>query len=90
VTANHGGVSELWRETSADIHSTPDVHPLQGYQYRMCPAHRTLDEECFQETPLDFTGLQGFRWGSVSNGSSIFFNGTYATGDMVVPKVGDQ
>ena len=25
-----------------------------GYQYRLCPARKVLDEECFQATPLPF------------------------------------
>ena len=33
-----------------------------GYQYRLCPAHQNLTEECFQRTPLPFTDLQSFRW----------------------------
>ena len=27
-----------------------------GYQYRLCPAGATLDEECFQQNPLEFVG----------------------------------
>jgi hypothetical protein len=34
-----------------------------GYSYRLCPADHTLDEECFQRTPLRFVGRQSFRWG---------------------------
>jgi len=50
-----------------------------GYQYRLCPANQTLDEECFQKTPLEFVGQQGLRWagGPKHGGKEIFFHGTY-------------
>jgi hypothetical protein len=57
-----------------------------GYQYRLCPADSTLDEECFQKTPLDFVGNQTFRWGGKNGKRKHSFKGTYATGDMVQPK----
>ena len=34
-----------------------------GYQYRLCPRNEELTEDCFQRTPLNFTGLQSFKWG---------------------------
>lgn len=35
-----------------------------GYQYRLCPAGRTLTEECFQEMPLEFVGnVQWLQYG---------------------------
>jgi hypothetical protein len=49
-----------------------------GYSYRLCPANNTLDEECFQRTPLRFVGQQSMRWGGVG-GEQIFFNGTYVS-----------
>ena len=49
-----------------------------GYSYRLCPANHTLDEECFQRTPLRFIGQQSMRWGGVG-GEQIFFNGTYVS-----------
>merc|ERR1712112_673115 len=53
-----------------------------GYQYRLCPKGEPLTEECFQQMPLPFTGLQGFHWG---DGVQVYFNGTYVT-EGTVPK----
>jgi len=53
-----------------------------GYQYRLCPKGQPLTEECFQQMPLPFTGLQSFRWG---DGVQVYFNGTYVT-EGTVPK----
>ena len=47
-------------------------------RYRLCPANHTLDEECFQRTPLRFVGQQSMRWGGVG-GKQIFYNGTYVS-----------
>jgi len=44
-----------------------------GYSYRLCPAGATLDEECFQKTPLDFAGNSSLRWGG-AGGEQLFFN----------------
>lgn len=34
-----------------------------GYQYRLCPADEPLTEECFQKTPLAFSGSKSWlRW----------------------------
>ena len=30
-----------------------------GYQYRLCPAHQPLTEECMQKTPLEFDRAAG-------------------------------
>ena len=49
-----------------------------GYSYRLCPADHTLDEECFQRTPLRFVGRQSFRWGG-AGGRQSWFNGTYVS-----------
>ena len=49
-----------------------------GSRYRLCPANSTLDEECFQRTPLRFVGQQSMRWGGVG-GEQIFYNGTYVS-----------
>lgn len=49
-----------------------------SYQYRLCPANSTLDEECFRKMPLRFVGQQSFRWGGVG-GKQYFYNGTYVT-----------
>jgi len=53
-----------------------------GYQYRLCPSSSELTEECFQKTPLPFTGLQSFLW---ADGTQVFFPGTYVT-EGTVPK----
>merc|ERR1712050_99334 len=45
-----------------------------GYSYRLCPAEANLTEECFQQTPLSFTGMPSFRW---NDGKELFFKGTY-------------
>jgi len=49
-----------------------------GYSYRLCPLGSTLDEECFQKTPLDFVGQSAFRWGG-RGGKVHNFNATYVT-----------
>merc|ERR1712212_1073597 len=41
-----------------------------GYQYRLCPSSSALTEDCFQKTPLPFTGLQSFLW---EDGTQVFF-----------------
>jgi len=55
-----------------------------GSRYRLCPANHTLDEECFQRTPLRFVGQQSMRWGGVG-GKQIFYNGTYVSEGTVPP-----
>ena len=40
-----------------------------GYQYRLCPADATLDEECFQKTPLPFVG--DTQWASFGSGEGV-------------------
>jgi len=47
-----------------------------GYQYRLCPSSSPLTEDCFQKTPLSFTGLQSFLW---EDGVQVDFPGTYVT-----------
>jgi hypothetical protein len=40
-----------------------------GYQYRLCPANEALTEECFQKTPLKFSGAKSWlRW---NNGHQV-------------------
>merc|ERR1712099_233113 len=39
-------------------------------------------EDCFQKTPLPFTGFQSFLW---EDGTQVFFPGTYVT-EGTVPK----
>jgi len=46
-----------------------------GYQYRLCPASSSLDEECFQKTPLQFVGQASLRWGG-DGGEQLWFNAT--------------
>ena len=52
-----------------------------GYQYRLCPADATLDEECFQKTPLPFVGQQSLRWDGINGGGGTrhYFDGTYVS-----------
>jgi hypothetical protein len=45
----------------------------------------SLTRFAVRTSPQDFTGYQSLRWGG-KNGTQIFFNGTYVTGDRVVPK----
>ena len=67
-----------------------------GYQYRLCPAGRHLDEECFQSHPLPFAdGTSTLRWGGVGatapceagryHNCTIHFNATDVGGSAVVP-----
>lgn len=34
-----------------------------GYSYRLCPANRELNEDCFNEWPLPMVGKSALRWG---------------------------
>mmetsp|Transcript_31562 Transcript_31562/g.87000 ORF Transcript_31562/g.87000 Transcript_31562/m.87000 type:complete len:412 (+) Transcript_31562:58-1293(+) len=36
-----------------------------GYSYRLCPANRELNEDCFNEFPLTMVGKSALRWGGV-------------------------
>ena len=58
-----------------------------GYSYRLCPADKPLNEECFQRTPLPFVGLQGLRWGGgdAHGGTEVYFNGTYVRDGVSPP-----
>ena len=58
-----------------------------GYAYRLAPAKGPLTEETFGKIPLEFVGQQMLRWGggTAKGGKQLSFNGTYATGDKVVP-----
>ena len=47
-------------------------------QYRLCRADSTLNEECFQQTPLRFTGSTSLRWGG-RNGTSENITGHFVT-----------
>lgn len=47
-----------------------------GYQYRLCPADKPLNEDCFQATPVPFAdGTSSLRWGGVG-AEQIWFNAT--------------
>jgi len=61
---------------TVEVSWTIEANHGGGYQYRLCPAGETLDEECFRRTPLEFVGKQSLRWGGV-NGTQIWFDGTY-------------
>ena len=79
----------VWRAGSTvEVTWAVEANHAGGYQYRLAPAAGPLTEAAFQEHPLDFVGQQGFRWagGSAGGGSELFFNGTYASGDAVVPR----
>lgn len=39
-----------------------------GYQYRLCPSHTNLTEECFRQTPVPFAGDSSLM---LSNGTKI-------------------
>jgi len=47
-----------------------------GYQYRVCPAHETPTEACFQRHPLPFTGTQSLRW---NDGTQVWIKGTFVS-----------
>lgn len=48
-----------------------------GYQYRLCPANETLNEECFQKAPMPFaSNIQVLE---LINGSVINHTGTYVS-----------
>lgn len=70
--------------SSVEVAWTVKAYHGGGYQYRMCPANDSLDETCFQKTPLDFVGKQSLRWGGVG-GKQIWFNGTYVTEGVIPP-----
>ena len=79
----------VWRVGSTvEVTWAVEANHAGGYQYRLAPAAGPLTEAAFQEHPLDFVGQQGFRWagGSAAGGSELFFNGTYVSGDAVVPR----
>lgn len=47
-----------------------------GYQYRLCPAEKELNEDCFQAFPVPFAdGRSSLRWGG-AGGERIWFNAT--------------
>lgn len=47
-----------------------------GWQFRLCPAHETLDEACFQRTPVPFAGDSKMM---MSNGSMLPLKSTFVT-----------
>jgi len=48
-----------------------------GYQYRLCPKSEELTEDCFQRTPLPFSGTtQKLRW---ENGTAIQIPATFVS-----------
>lgn len=66
---------------------THSSHHVHRYSYRIAPADGPLNEATFNRMPLDFVGKQMLRWGggTAKGGKQLSFNGTYATGDQVVP-----
>lgn len=47
-----------------------------GYSYRLCPASEQLTEACFQQLPLNFTGMPSLRW---NDGRELWYKGTYVS-----------
>ena len=50
-----------------------------GYSWRLCPADKPLTEDCFQQTPLKFTGRSSLRWGG-EEGVREYFDAVYVNG----------
>jgi len=73
--------------TAYEVTWTIEANHGGGYSYRLAPANGPLNEETFGKIPLSFVGQQGLRWdgGPAHGGKELFFNATYATGDLVVP-----
>jgi len=73
----------VWRVgAEVEVGWTIQANHGGGYQYRLCPTSEPLTEECFQKTPLPFTGMQSFRW---ADGVEIYFNGTYVSEGTTPP-----
>jgi hypothetical protein len=53
-----------------------------GYQYRLCPLHSELTEECFQQTPMPFAGDSKLMLG---NGTLMTLNSTFVS-EGVLPE----
>jgi len=67
----------VWKTGSeVEVAFTIQANHGGGYQYRLCPKSQPLTEECFQKMPLEFKGLQSFKW---LDGTQIYFNGTYVS-----------
>ena len=67
----------MWkRGATAEVGWSIQANHGGGYNYRLCKADSTLDEDCFKRTPLDFVGRSSFRWNGVG-GKQHFFEGTY-------------
>ena len=47
-----------------------------GYQYRLCPLHSELTEDCFQQTPMPFAGPSKLTLG---NGTNMTLNSTFVS-----------
>ena len=57
-------------------------HHTSRYQYRICAASQPLSEECFQQTPLNFTQRS---WLEFRNGSRLQITGTYLSTGTTPP-----
>lgn len=70
----------VWRPgQDVEVTWAIEANHAGGYAFRLCPkSGARLTEDCFQRTPLEFTGLQGLRWGGgpALGGVEIFFEGT--------------
>jgi len=75
----------VWKAgETVEVSWTIEANHAGGYLYRLCALNRTLNEDCFNEIPLEFTGKQSLRWGGV-NGTQIFFEGLYVS-EGTMPK----
>jgi len=69
-----------WTAGSAvELSWSIEANHAGGYLYRLAPADGPLNEEAFNKIPLEFVGMQGFRWdgGPSKGGAEHFYNGTY-------------
>lgn len=76
-----------WRAGEAvEVTWSIEANHAGGYLYRLAPADGPITEEAFNKIPLEFVGLQGFRWGGgpKHGGRELLFNGTYVS-DGTVP-----
>ena len=70
--------STVWRRGElAEVTWQITANHGGGYQYRLCPSHEELSEECFQRNPLRFdVSKQALQW---NNGTRLAINGTFLT-----------
>eukprot|EP00656_Telonema_subtile_P029505 TRINITY_DN32625_c0_g1_i1.p1 TRINITY_DN32625_c0_g1~~TRINITY_DN32625_c0_g1_i1.p1 ORF type:complete len:261 (+),score=49.07 TRINITY_DN32625_c0_g1_i1:298-1080(+) len=57
---------------------SPQANHGGGYSYRLCPASRSLDEDCFFENPVSMVGRSALRWGG-QGGHSVEFDAVDVT-----------